>query len=314
MKIGIVGAGQVGAASAYACILHGIGSEIVLVDRDPALARGQAADLAHAAPVAHGASVRAGGMDALAGAGIVMIAAGVPQKDASETRLALLRRNAEVFAEVIPAILREAPDAVLLIASNPVDVMTDLATRIAAASGVPASRVIGSGTILDTARFRALLANHLGVYSQSIHAHVLGEHGDSEVLAWSTADVGGLAVAEAATQLGRPLDAAARAEIDEGVRRAAYRIIADKGATWFGIGAGMARIARAIADDQRAVLTCCIRRDAVAGIGPVTVSLPHLIGQGGVIDTLTPTLAPEETTALARSAGIVAEAAAAIAV
>jgi L-lactate dehydrogenase len=314
MKIGVVGAGQVGAASAYACLLQGVGSDIVLVDRNADLARGQAEDIRHAAPFAAGNAVTAGAMDALEGAAVVMIAAGVPQRDASETRLELLSRNAEVFAAIIPAVLKAAPRAILLVASNPVDVMTDLAARIAAREGLAPGRVIGSGTILDTARFRTLLADHLGVLSRSVHAQVLGEHGDSEVLAWSAAELGGLGLEDAAEALGRPIDAAARARIDEGVRRAAYRIIAAKGATWFGIGAGMARLARAVLSDEGAVLTCSIREEAMAGHGPATFSLPRVIDRGGVRATLLPRLEPGEAAALERSAGIVAAAASEIAV
>ncbi|MGF1551097.1 MAG: L-lactate dehydrogenase [Paracoccaceae bacterium] len=309
MKIGSVGAGQVGAASAYACVMRGVGAEVVIVDKSGDLARGQAEDIAHAAPFAQGTLVRAGGYDDLAGADVVMIAAGVAQKDPSETRLDLLKRNAQVFEAVVPEVLRHAPDAVLLIATNPVDVMTDVAARIAERSGVPPARVIGSGTILDTARFRTEIATRLGVSSQSVHAYVLGEHGDSEVLAWSSADVGGLRLDEAAAQLGRPLDDALRAEIDEGVRRAAYRIIGRKGATWFGIGGAMASLAQAVLGDRRSAITCSIRAPEVAGVEGVAVSLPRLVGRGGGCATLTPARSDDEQAALARSAEVVAAAA-----
>ncbi len=188
MKIGVVGTGQVGSAAAYAMALTGAATEIVLVDHDPALARAQAEDIAHAVPFASATRVSDGGYPALAGAGIVVIAAGVPQVP-GETRLDLLGRNAAVFRDVIARVLDAAPDAILLVASNPVDVMTQVATRL---SGLPPARVIGSGTILDTARFRWLLGQHLGIAPQSVHAYVLGEHGDSEVLAWSSARAGGV--------------------------------------------------------------------------------------------------------------------------
>lgn len=177
----------------------------------------------------------------------MVLAAGVAQRP-GETRLQLLDRNAQVFAQVVPRVLEAAPEAVLLVATNPVDVMTQVAYRL---SGLPPGRVVGSGTILDTARFRALLAEYLRVAPQSVHAYVLGEHGDSEVLVWSSAQVGGVPLLEFAEARGRALSPEDRARIDEGVRRAAYRIIEGKGATYYGIGAGLARLVRAILTDEK---------------------------------------------------------------
>lgn len=308
MKVGIVGAGMVGSQAGFALAMTGAVREIVLVDLNPALARAQAEDIAHAVPFGAPVTVRAGDTADLAGAGVIILAAGVSQKP-GETRLALLARNAAVFAAVLDGIRRVAPDAILLVATNPVDIMTDIATRL---SGLPAGRVIGSGTILDTARFRSLLARHLGIAPQSLHAYVLGEHGDSEVLAWSSARAGSVALRDFAAQLGLPIDAAAVAAIDAGVRRAAYRIIEGKGATWFGIGAGLARIVRAIAGDERAVLSVSIRTGTVAGVEGATLSLPRIIGAAGVMGELRPELDAEETAALARSASLLAETAAAV--
>ncbi len=305
MKVGIVGAGMVGSAAGYALALTGHASHVVLVDRNAALAQAQAEDIAHAVPFASACVVEAGDYAALAGAGVVILAAGVAQKP-GETRLELLGRNAEVFAEVVAEVRRAAPDAILLIASNPVDVMTQAATRM---SGLPPGRVIGSGTILDTARFRSLLARHLGVAPQSVHALVLGEHGDSEVLAWSTARAGSVPIGAFADQMGRPLDAAARAAIDEGVRRAAYRIIAGKGATWYGIGAGLARIVRAIAADQRDVLTVSMLTPEVLGVQDVALSLPRVVGAAGVLADLHPELTVEESEGLAASARLLKDSA-----
>jgi L-lactate dehydrogenase len=199
-----------------------------------------------------------------------------------------------------------APETVFLIVSNPVDVMTQVVTRI---SGLRPERVIGSGTILDTARFRALLGDHLGVSPQSVHAYVLGEHGDSEVLVWSSAKVGGVPLAEFAEESGRALTEKIKSRIDDGVRRAAYRIIEGKGATYYGIGGGIARIARAIRDDERAVLTVSILTPEVEGIKEVTLSIPRVVGAAGVMTTLSPTLSEEEHTAFRNSAEILKEAA-----
>ena len=265
---------MVGGATANALVLARVADEIVLVDAQPERAVAEAEDVLHATPFAHNALVRAGGYDALAGADVVVLSAGVPQRP-GETRLQLLERNAEVFGGIIPSVLGAAPDCVLLVAANPVDIMTLVALRL---SGLPAERVIGSGTILDTARFRARLAGHLEIAPSSVHAYVLGEHGDSEVLCWSRATVGGVSAMAFAEQVGRPLTAEVRAAIDEDVRRAAYKIIRGKGATWYGIAGGIARIVRAIAGDERAVLTVSSMTAGLGSGGPVALSLPRILG------------------------------------
>ncbi|CCG42543.1 L-lactate dehydrogenase [Magnetospirillum molischianum] len=305
MKVGIVGAGAVGSTAAYALVLQGTASDIVLVDLNAKLAEAQAQDIQHATPFAWASRVRAGGYADLAGSQVVVLAAGAAQRP-GDTRLDLLDRNAAVFRQIVPAVLDNAPDAVLLVASNPVDVVTDIVARL---SRLPPGRVFGSGTILDSARFRALLAEHLGIAPTSVHAYVLGEHGDSEVLWWSGATAGGIPVAEVADQLGRPLDEAARSTIDESVRRAAYRIIDGKGATWFGIGAGLSRIVRAINKDERLLLSVSAQTPDIEGIHDVTLSLPRIVGAGGVLETLKPDFSDEEHAALRRSALLLREAA-----
>ena len=308
MKVGIVGAGMVGASAGFALALTGGASEIVLVDLNPDRALAEAEDIAHAVPFGRPVVVRAGGYGDLDGAGAVILACGVNQKP-GETRLALLSRNAEVFREVVAQVRAAAPDAILLVATNPVDVMTEITTRL---SGLPPARVIGSGTILDTARFRALLGRHLGIAPQSIHAFVLGEHGDSEVLGWSAARAGSVPIADFAAQVGAAITADIRARIDEGVRRAAYRIIAGKGATWHGIGAGLARICRAIEDDEKVVLSVSMRTPEVEGVRDVALSLPRIVGRQGVEADLSPGLSPDERVALAASARLLADTAAAV--
>jgi L-lactate dehydrogenase len=308
MKVGIVGAGMVGSSAAYAMVLRGAASEVVLIDHNRALADAQAQDILHATPFAYPARVASGDFADLTGAGIVVLAAGVSQRP-GESRLDLLGRNARIFADIVPRILDIAPDCILLVATNPVDVMTDIATTV---SRLPASRVIGSGTVLDTARFRALLADHLGVSAKSVHAWVLGEHGDSEVLCWSSANVGTIAVSHLAERRGRPLDLATRQRIGESVRRAAYRIIEGKGGTWFGIGGAVSRIVQAIAADERAVLTVSCGTDAIADLPRVALSLPRIVGRGGAGDILWPDLDSEEAASLTDSAAILAAAAAEI--
>lgn len=302
MKIGIVGCGQVGSASAYACVMRGIGTELVLIDKNEKLAAAQADDISHATPFAKAMPVSSGGYSALAQSGIIMIAAGVSQKP-GETRLDLLKRNAAIFEEIIPEIQKAAPEAILLIASNPVDVMTHMVATIAQKNGQAPGKVLGSGTILDTARFRTLLAQYLKVSSHSVHAHVLGEHGDSEVLNWSGANISNIALVEFAKQIGTEVTPGMKAKIDEGVRKAAYRIIEGKGATWYGIGAGMARIAKAIVEDEHAVLTCCAPMD-FEDIEHVTLSLPHIVSAEGVVKAIKPVLDSAERKALKDSAQI----------
>jgi L-lactate dehydrogenase len=304
MKIGIVGAGFVGSTAAYAMVMSGVGRRIVLVDRNEERSRAEADDLLHAVPFAHPLDVVAAGYPELAGARVVVLTAGVGQRP-GETRLQLLTRNAAVFREVVPAVLDQAPDAVLVVATNPVDVMTHLAARYAAERGVAPGRVLGSGTTLDTARFRVLLGRRLGVDSAHVHAYVVGEHGDSEVLTWSLATVGGIPVADMARRHGVAFDEAVREGIDAGVRRAAYRIISGKGATYYGVGSALARIVDAVLGDRRSVLTVCTPQASVAGVADVTVSLPQVVGGTGVIETLPLALPPDEQQALARSAGVV---------
>ncbi len=307
MKIGIVGAGFVGSTAAYACVMSGVGRKIVLVDRNDARARAEADDLLHAVPFAHPLDVVAGDYPNLAGARVVILTAGVGQRP-GETRLQLLARNAAVFREIVPAVLEHAPDALLVVATNPVDVMTHLAARFAAEHGVAPGRVLGSGTTLDTARFRTLLGRRVGVDAAHVHAWVVGEHGDSEVLTWSIATVGGIPLADIAERHGVPFDEAVRSEIDRGVRRAAYEIIGGKGATYYGVGSALARIVGALLGDQRSVLTVCAPAASVAGVDDVTVSLPRLVGGKGVIETLPLVLRADEQKALERSARVVREA------
>jgi len=303
MKLGIVGTGMVGSTAAYAIAATGVASSLVLIDHNPELASAQAADIADAIPFIGAVSVRAGGYADLKGAAIVVIAAGVAQKP-GESRLELLGRNASIFAEVIAEVLAVTPDAILLVATNPVDIMTAVTTKL---SGIDPARVIGTGTILDTARFRKHLSNHLGVSPQSVHAHVLGEHGDSEVLIWSSAESGAMQLESFARQRGCPLTAELRAEIDTSVRQAAQLIIAGKGATWFGIAAGLARIVRVIALDQHEVLTVSSMTAEVAGVQNVCLSLPRIVGARGIEDTLMPAMTPAELDALGASARMLKE-------
>ncbi|MCU0512106.1 MAG: L-lactate dehydrogenase [Anaerolineae bacterium] len=305
MKIGIVGSGMVGATAAYAMVMQGVGREIVLVDLNPQRAQAEADDIYHAVPFAAPLEIHAGTYADLKDSRVVIVAAGVAQKP-GETRLQLLSRNAAVFRQVIPAILEQAPAAILLIATNPVDIMTHISARVAAAHGVSSRRVIGSGTTLDTARFRSLLARHVGIDSRHIHAVVIGEHGDSEVLVWSRATVGGVPLAEFCAEQKIPLDDRIKATIDEKVRRAAYHIIAGKGSTYYGIGSALARIVDVLLHDQRSIMTICTPEADIAGVKDVTVAMPHILGGDGVLDDhISLTLDDDEQAQLHASATLI---------
>lgn len=303
MKVGIVGAGFVGSTSAYALVMQGVCSEIVLVDKNTARADAEADDILHAVPFSHRVRVTSGEYRDLQGSSVVVVGAGVGQRP-GETRLELLKRNAHVFADVVPNILNNAPDAVLLVVSNPVDIMTHVASLIAEKQGIPTNRIIGSGTTLDTARFRTLLGRHFGIDPQHIHGYAIGEHGDSEVLTWSLVTIGVANLDEFCEISGIRLDEEMRQSIDHRVRKAAYKIIEGKGATYYGIGSAVSHIVSVILNDYRAILTVSARTQEIEGIKNVTISLPRLIGGGGVLRTFRPPLSETESQAMARSAGI----------
>jgi L-lactate dehydrogenase len=300
MKAGIVGCGFVGSTAAYTLVLRGLVNELVLIDMNARAAQAHAEDILHATPFARAVRVVAGDYSLLEDADVVILCCGVGQRP-GETRLQLLERNAAVFSGVVGQVLRYTKEPILLVASNPVDIMTHVTVKL---SGLSPERVIGSGTILDTARFRALLGEHLGVSPGSIHAYVLGEHGDSEVLAWSSVKVGGMPVADFAQQRGLHLTEEVVAGISDGVRHAAYRIIEGKGATYFGIGAGLAHIVQSIRDDERRILTVSGLTEDVAEFKGTCLSLPRLVGAGGILGEFRPDLSAAEDEELMGSAAM----------
>jgi L-lactate dehydrogenase len=297
MKVGIVGCGFVGSMTAYTLVLKGLVSELVLIDVNAKVAQAHADDILHATPFSRTVRVFAGDYSLLKQADVIVLCCGVGQRP-GETRLQLLERNAAVFSGVVEQVLRYAKEPILLVASNPVDVMNHVTLKL---TGLPPEKVIGSGTILDTARFRALLGERLGVSPTSIHAYVLGEHGDSEVLAWSSVKVGGVPLEDFAQQMGQYLTEEVRERIDDGVRTAAYRIIEGKGATYFGIGAGLAHIIQTIRDDERRLLTVSGLTRAVDEFQGACLSLPRLVGAGGIMAEFRPDLSDEERAGLVNS-------------
>jgi len=290
-KVGIIGAGLVGAAAGYLLAQAPGVQEVVLVDLDHARAVSEAADIAHAAAFGAHAQIRAGDHADLAGAQVVVITAGTSLKP-GQTRLDLAAANVRVVSAVLERVLKVAPEAVLLFATNPVDVMPAVAVR---RFGVPPGRAIGTGCALDSARFRVRLAQHLGVSPGSVHANVLGEHGDSEVMHWSGAQVGGMPLTRFAEQIGQPLPPEQRAVIAQEVRTSAYRIKEGKGVSNFGIGGCIARLARAITSDEQVLFSVSTYMEELLGVSETCVSLPHVLGARGASRPLLPPLdAPEE--------------------
>jgi L-lactate dehydrogenase len=299
-RVAIVGAGHVGATTAYALLLSGLAPEIVLIDLDAQRAQGEAMDLMHAVPFSDPVRVWAGGYEDVDGAAVVVLTAGANQRP-GETRLQLLGRNAAILREIVPQVIARAPDAILLMTTNPVDVLT---WATLATSALSPGRVIGSGTILDTARFRSLLSRHFGVDARSVHAHIIGEHGDTEVAAWSIATIGGMPIAEFQAASGRVLDRESRERIVTDTRRAAYEIIERKGATYYAVAAGVVRIIQAILRDESTVLTVSSRLTGSYGLEDVCLSLPCIVNRSGIAQLLDPPLAAEELSALRHSADV----------
>ena len=298
MKVGIIGAGMVGSSTAFALMMRGVARKIVLVDLDKEKANSEAMDIAHAAPFAFANKIKAGDYKDLKGSDVVIVTAGVAQKP-GETRTDLIGKNVKVFESIIPEIVKYAPNCILLIASNPVDIMTEISLKI---SGFPKERVFGTGTVLDTARFRTLLGYHLKVSPKSIHANVLGEHGDSEVLVWSNGEAGTISVEMLAELSNDPFTDEVKAEIDDGVRNAAYKIIKGKSATYYGIAGAITRICQAIATNEYAVLTVSCHHDDIYGTNDLCLSLPSIVGKRGIHSVMHPKLNDLEQQQLKESA------------
>jgi len=277
-RVAIVGAGNVGATFAYALMLSGLASEIVLIDANQAKAEGEAMDLNHAVPLASPAKIWAGSYEDCAGAVVTVITAGSAQRP-GETRLDLVQRNTNIFRQIVPAIAMNNPQGIILVATNPVDILTYVTLKL---SGLPPEHVIGSGTILDTARFRYLLSQHYDIDPRSVHAFIIGEHGDSEVPVWSLANIAGMRLQDFCQANGLGCTDQTLEEIFTKTRDAAYQIIERKGATYYAIGAGLLRIVEAILRDQNTVLSISSFLTDYYGISDVCLSLPSVVDRDGV--------------------------------
>ncbi len=300
VKVGIVGTGNVGATFAYALLLSGLATEIVLIDNNRAKAEGEAMDLNHAVPLARPGRVFAGDYSDLPGSVVTVVTAGSAQRP-GETRLDLAGRNADIFRNIIPQITRYNPNGIILIATNPVDILSYVAWKL---SGLPHNQIIGSGTILDTARFRYLLSEYFQVDPRSVHAYIIGEHGDSEVPVWSLANIAGMRLPIFCSRNNMGCIDQDLEEIFTQTRDAAYHIIESKGATYYAIGAGLLRIVEAIIRDQSTVLSVSNLIENYYGINDVYLSLPCVIDRGGVEKVIYLELSDEEVIGLRKSASV----------
>ena len=297
MKIAIVGIGNVGATTAYALLLSGLAADIVLIDINAKKAEGESMDLNHAVPFSHPTFIWAGEYADCAGAAIVIVAAGMNQKP-GQSRMDLLKLNAGIFQDIIPQIANYAPDTILLIATNPVDVLTYASWKL---SGFPRHRVIGSGTILDTARFRYKLGAYYGVDPQSVHADIIGEHGDTELPVWSLASIAGMRLKDYCQQAGQSYDEQAMMDCFHTTKSAANDIIKLKGMTDYGVAAGLVRIVETILRDENTLLTVsCVASHC--GIEEVCLSVPAKVNRNGAEHVLQILLDQEERNALLKSA------------
>lgn len=298
-KIGLIGAGMVGSAFAYALMQRGIVGELVVLDANHERAVGEVMDLNHGISFASAMTIRAGSYADLHDASVVVITAGTNQKP-GETRLDLLQRNAVIMRDVMGKLLAVNQSAIIVIAANPVDIMTEVAVQYA--PDLPHGQIFGSGTILDTARFRYLLGQHYAVNPRSVHAYIIGEHGDSELAVWSRANIAGVSLTEFVGPNGQGYDQAALHDIYEQTRMAAYEIIKRKGATYYAIGLGLLHIVEAIVREQNTIMTVCAPMDGHYGISDMCISVPMVVGMDGVEKILDILLADDELAALQASA------------
>lgn len=297
-KAAIVGCGFVGSASAFALTQSGLFSELVLIDVDRAKAEGEALDISHGLPFAKPMQIYAGDYDDISNAAIIIVTAGASQKP-GETRLDLVRKNVGIFKSIIPEIAKRGCGGILLIVTNPVDILTYAAAKL---SGFPENRVFGSGTVLDTARLKYLLGEHLDVDSRSVHAFIIGEHGDSEIAAWSSANVSGVPLHDFCEMRGHFRHDEAMREIAESVKNSAYEIIERKKATYYGVAMAVRRICEAVVRDEKSVLPVSSVQHGALGVESVALSMPAIVGKDGVEGLVPIRLSEQEAASLRDSA------------
>ena len=297
-KVAMIGCGFVGSASAFALMQSGLFSEMVLLDADQNKAEGEALDISHGLPFAKPMQIYAGGYDDITDAAIIIVSAGASQKP-GETRLDLVKKNVGIFSMIMPEIAKREVKGILLIVANPVDILTFVAQK---QSGLPESRVFGSGTVLDTARLKYLLGEHLRVDSRSVHAYIIGEHGDSEMAAWSCANVSGLPLESFCEMRGHHNHDETMHQIADQVKNSAYEIIEKKHATYYGIAMSVKRICEAIIRDEKSILPVSSMMHGEYGIEGVTLSMPAVVGKNGIEKLVPIKLSEEEQGQLKASA------------
>lgn len=299
-KVSVIGAGNVGSTFAYSLMLSGLTSEIVLIDINNKKAAGEAMDLNHALSFSRPASISSGEYSNCRGSDIVVITAGAAQKP-GESRLQLVERNTGIFRDIVPKVCRAAPEAIIVVVSNPVDILTYVTLKI---SGLPKERVIGSGTILDTSRFRFELGNAFGIDPRNIHAYIIGEHGDSEVPVWSLANVAGVRFTDFCPLCGMDYDQKKMDQLFEKAKTAAYRIIEAKGATYYAIASGTLRIVESILRNENSIMTVSTLIEDYYGVSGICISVPAVVNRNGIKELLKLTLSDEEADAFRGSAKI----------
>lgn len=297
-KAAVIGCGFVGSATAFSLMQSGLFSEIVLIDADMDRAEGEALDISHGVPFSRHMKIYAGTYEDIVDAAIIIITAGANQKP-DETRLDLVHKNVAIFRSIIPEIAKRNCAGILLIVSNPVDILTYTAIKL---SGFTENRVIGSGTVLDTARLKYELSEHLSVDSRSIHAFIIGEHGDSEIAAFSSANVSGIALSEFCEMRGHYDHEANTRQIAENVKNSAYEIIQKKKATYYGIASAIRRICEVIIRDEKSILPVSLMMHGEYGIEDVVLSMPAIVGKYGIETRVPIDLSEEEIEDLKRSA------------
>ena len=302
-KVAVIGCGFVGSSSAFCLMQSGLFSEMVLLDVNKDRAEGEALDIAHGVPLTRPMKIYAGDYDDIVDAAIIVITAGANQKP-GETRLDLVKKNVEIFKTIIPEISNRHCMGILLVVSNPVDILTYAALKI---SGFPKSRVIGSGTVLDTSRLKHLLGEHLGVDSRSVHAFIIGEHGDSEIAAFSSANVSGIPVHEFCELRGFYHHDKATKEFAEKVKNSAYVIIDKKQATYYGIAMAVKRICEVILRDEKSILPISTLMEGAYCIRDVVLSMPSIVGKDGVEMQVPIALSEQELKSLQESADLLKE-------
>lgn len=297
-KVAIIGCGFVGSSSAFALMQSGLFSEMVLIDADVNRAEGEALDISHGLPFAKPMKIYAGGYEDIADAAIVIVTAGAGQKP-GETRLDLVKKNVEIFKSIIPEIAKQDFKGILLIVANPVDILTYVAAKL---SKLPQGRVFGSGTVLDSARLKYLLGEHLDVDNRSVHAFIIGEHGDSEMAAWSSANVSGIPLNDFCEMRGYFKHEESMKKILEEVKNSAYEIIEKKRATYYGIAMSVRRICEAIIRDERSILPVSSIQKGEYGIENVALSISAIVGREGVEKVVPIKLSDTEKKELIKSA------------